>query len=134
MKDYMLIALKEAQKSLKYDDVPVGAVIVENGKILAKAHNMREKKCSVIRHAEMIALEKACHKKKKWHLNNCLLYVTLEPCPMCLSAINQARIKKVIFALPNRKKQILNYTEKELGNYNDVSQKMLNDFFVQKRK
>lgn len=134
MKDYMMIAIKEARKSLKYGDVPVGAVLVENGKIIAKAHNLRQKKCDVTKHAEMIVLEKACKKKKTWHLSDCVLYVTLEPCLMCLSAINQARVGKVVFSLPAQKKQIIDFTEKIQGNYSDISQKLLNDFFRQKRK
>jgi len=131
---YMQIALKEAKKSLKHNDVPVGAVIVENGKIISKAHNNREKNKNIIKHAEMIALEKACRKKKNWHLNNCTMYVTLEPCMMCLAAINQARIKKVYYALSQNKKNVMDYTEKELINENDESQKLLNNFFITKRK
>jgi len=130
----MQIALKEAKKSLKHNDVPVGAVIVENGKIISKAHNNREKNKNIIKHAEMIALEKACRKKKNWHLNNCTMYVTLEPCMMCLAAINQARIKKVYYALSQNKKNVMDYTEKELINENDESQKLLNNFFITKRK
>lgn len=134
MKDYMMIAIKEARKSLKYGDVPVGAVLVENGKIIAKAHNLRQKKCDVTKHAEMIVLEKACKRKKTWHLSDCVLYVTLEPCLMCLSAINQARVKKIVFSLPAQKKQIIDFAEKIQGDYSDISQKLLNDFFRQKRK
>lgn len=134
MNKYMQIALKEAKKSLKHNDVPVGAVIVENGKIISKAHNNREKNKNIIKHAEMIALEKACRKKKNWHLNNCTMYVTLEPCMMCLAAINQARIKKVYYALSQNKKNVMDYTEKELINENDESQKLLNNFFITKRK
>ena len=134
MNEYMHIALEEAKKSLKHNDVPVGAVIVENGKIISKAHNKREKNKNVIKHAEMIALEKACKKKKSWRLNNCVMYVTLEPCMMCLAAINQARIKKVYYALSQSKKNVLDYTEKELINENDESQKLLNNFFITKRK
>ena len=99
----MEIALKEAKKSLKTDDVPIGAVIVENDKIISKAHNTREKTHMITRHAEINAIEKACKKKQTWHLDKCTLYVTLEPCPMCLETIKQARIKEVIYAAPQEK-------------------------------
>lgn len=130
----MKVALNEAKKSLKYGDVPVGAIIVENNKIIAKAHNKKEKNNTTIDHAEIIAIKKACKRKKTWRLNDCVLYVTLEPCMMCWSAINQSRISKVIYSLSQQKKEMLNHTEKIQGDGNIESQKMLNDFFVTKRK
>ncbi len=93
--EFMKEALKLAKKSGK--DIPIGAVIVKDGKIIAKAVNEREKKHNVIYHAEMLALEKACKKLKNWRLNDCEIYITLEPCPMCASAILQARIQKIYF-------------------------------------
>lgn len=134
MNEYMKLALKEAEKSLKHGDVPVGAVIVENGKVISKAHNKKEKYNNVVKHAEIIALEKACRKKKNWHLNDCEMYVTLEPCMMCFSAINQARIKKVYYALKQNKKNVLDYTEIKLFEGGEESQKLLNNFFITKRK
>lgn len=130
----MELAFSEAKKSLRHNDVPVGAVIVENGKVISCAHNKREKKKNVIMHAETIALEKACRKKKTWHLNNCTMYVTLEPCMMCWGAINQARINKVVYALPQTKKDATNSTIKQIGDGGEMSQKLLNDFFITKRK
>ena len=117
---YAELALKEAKKSLRTNDVPVGAVIVQNGKVIAKGHNTKEKKQIVTKHAEINAIEKACRKKKTWYLNDCDIYVTLEPCPMCLNAIKQAHIKKVIF-LTKQEKQI-NYKDTELIylNINDI--------------
>ncbi len=93
--EFMQKALDIAKSSGK--DIPIGAVIVKNDKIIAKAVNEREKNNNVICHAEIIALQKACKKLKNWRLNDCEIYVTLEPCPMCASAILQARINKIYF-------------------------------------
>ena len=100
---YMKIALKEAEKSLKYDDVPIGAVIVKDNKVIAKAHNMKEKKAIATKHAEIIAIEKACKKLGTWYLNDCILYITVEPCLMCCGAIIQSRIKNIVYATKNEK-------------------------------
>lgn len=134
MNKYMELAFKEAEKSIKTDDVPVGAVIVENGIVIAKAHNTKEKKNIVTRHAEINAVEKACKKKKNWYLNNCELYVTLEPCKMCMGAIEQARIKTVIYAAPRDKNDNLKSTTIKQGEGVEKSQKMLKSFFENKRK
>lgn len=93
--EYMNLALKEAEKALKVEEVPVGVVIVHDGLIIAKAHNKKVKNKSVLDHAEIIALIKATKKLNDWRLDGCDMYVTLEPCPMCASAIQQSRIKKV---------------------------------------
>ena len=97
--DFMSVAIREARKSYKIGDVPVGAVIVKNGVIIAKAHNIKEKKHNAIMHAEIIAIEKACKKLKRWRLNDCELYVTMEPCMMCTGAIVQSRIKKIYYSI-----------------------------------
>ena len=94
---YMKIALKEAQKAYLEDEVPVGCVIVKNGKIIAKGHNKKEKNNNAILHAEIVTLNKAQKKLNDWHLNDCTMYVTLEPCLMCTGAIIQTRIKKVVY-------------------------------------
>ena len=86
---YMNIAIKEAKKAYKYEEVPVGAVIVKNNKIVSKAFNKKEKTKNVIKHAEIIAISKACKKLKNWRLDECELYVTMEPCMMCSGAIEQ---------------------------------------------
>ena len=99
MEKYMKIALKEAMKAEKHGDVPIGAVIVRNSKIIAKGHNKKEKKQMVTRHAEIEAVEKACKKLKTWHLEDCEIYTTVEPCVMCYGAIEQARIKKIIYGV-----------------------------------
>lgn len=134
MNKYIEYALKEAKKSLKTDDVPVGAVIVENGKIIAKGHNTKEKTHLVTRHAEINAIEKACKKKKNWHLDNCTMYVTLEPCPMCMETIKQARIKCIIYACKQQKHP--NLKKPEMIKIKDVekSSELLKNFFKLKRK
>ena len=90
-------ALKEAQKALKKEEVPVGAIIVKDGKIIARAHNTKETKKDSTCHAEIIAIKKACKKLDSWRLLGCEMYVTLEPCPMCGWAIIQSRIKNLYF-------------------------------------
>lgn len=92
---FMREALKEAQKAYNKEEVPVGAVIVKNDKIIARGHNSKEEKNNTIKHAEIIAIEKASRKLSNWRLENCEMYVTLEPCPMCAGAIINSRIKKV---------------------------------------
>lgn len=96
---YMSIALKEAKKAFKRDEVPIGCIIVCNDKIIAKAHNMREHAKSTLAHAEMLAITKANAKKRSWRLQNCNLYVTVEPCLMCAGAIVQSKINKVYFGV-----------------------------------
>ena len=92
---FMKEALKEAKKAYNKLEVPVGVVIVKDDKIIARAYNQKEMKNSPIKHAEIIAIEKACKKLNNWRLNDCEMYVTLEPCPMCTGAIINSRIKKV---------------------------------------
>ena len=91
----MEAALAEAQKAYKKDEVPVGAVIVKDGKIIARAHNLKESKNMSTAHAEILAINKACKKLNSWRLINCDMYVTLEPCTMCMGAIIASRIKKL---------------------------------------
>lgn len=100
---FMKEALKEAQKAYKKLEVPVGVVIVKENKIISRAHNQKEERNSPIKHAEIIAIEKACKKLKNWRLNNCQMYVTLEPCPMCAGAIVNSRIEKVYIGTPDLK-------------------------------
>ena len=96
MKEYfMKQAIREAQKAYKKLEVPVGAVIVKDGKIIAKAHNQKETKTDTTKHAEILAIQKASKKLKSWRLIDCEMYVTLEPCTMCAGAIINSRIKKV---------------------------------------
>lgn len=94
---FMREALKEAKKAFEKDEVPVGAIIVYKGKVVSKGHNLRESKNDPTAHAEIIALRKVAKKLGDWRLDECDIYVTLEPCPMCASAILYSRIKRVIF-------------------------------------
>lgn len=96
---FMKEALIEAEKALAFDEVPVGAVIVRNEKILARAHNLKNKSNSSLAHAEILAINKASKKIQNWRLNDCDIYVTLEPCPMCASAIKQSRIKNIYYGV-----------------------------------
>ena len=96
---FMKEALIEAEKSFAFDEVPVGAVIVRNEKILARAHNLKNKSNSSLAHAEILAINKASKKIQNWRLNDCEMYVTLEPCPMCASAIKQSRIKNIYYGV-----------------------------------
>ena len=95
MNDFMKLAIEEAKKTSS--DIPVGAVVVQNGKILAIAHNEREKDNDISSHAEILAIRQAEKVLNNWRLDGCELYVTLEPCPMCGWAILQSRIKSVYF-------------------------------------
>lgn len=93
--DFMIEALKEAKKAEAINEVPVGAIIVKDNKIIASAYNMTETLKDPTAHAEIIAIKRACNYLGNWRLNGCELYVTLEPCPMCAGAILQSRISKV---------------------------------------
>ncbi|MBQ8254822.1 MAG: tRNA adenosine(34) deaminase TadA [Clostridia bacterium] len=100
---YMLLALEEAKRAAEKCEVPIGAVIVRDGEVIASAHNGRETTFDATAHAETSAIREACRKLKGWHLTNCTLYVTLEPCPMCAGAIINSRIDRVVFgAYDNR--------------------------------
>ena len=95
--EYMRLALIEAQKSYECTEVPVGAVIVKDGEIIAAAYNLRETEGMATAHAELLAIEKACRRLGGWRLSGCTLYVTLEPCPMCAGAIVNSRIDRVVY-------------------------------------
>lgn len=96
-KEYMLKAIELAKLSFKSDDVPVGAVVVKDGNIIGEGYNKRELLNDPTAHAEIIALKEAAQSLGSWRLDDCELYVTLEPCPMCAGAIINSRIKRVVF-------------------------------------
>lgn len=100
---FMNLALKEAYKALSKEEIPIGAVIVKDGKIIARGHNLRETKTNSLMHAEIVCIDKACKKLKNFRLIDCDLYVTLEPCLMCAGAIQQARLRKVYFGASDEK-------------------------------
>lgn len=95
-REFMLLAIDEAKKAFNKNEVPIGAVIVKDDKVIARAHNLREISKNAISHAEIIAIKEACDFLGGWRLTDCTLYVTIEPCPMCAGAILQSRIKKVV--------------------------------------
>lgn len=96
-------AIKQAKKAGDIGDVPIGCVIVFEDKIIARGYNRRNKDKSTLYHAEIIAIKKACKKLGDWRLEDCTMYITLEPCPMCAGAIIQSRIKKVVLGAMNPK-------------------------------
>lgn len=100
---FMEAALTEAKKAFDKKETPVGAVIVKDGKIISRAHNMRETKKNALMHAEITAIDKACKKLGGWRLCGCDIYVSLEPCPMCAGAIIGARIDNVFFGAYDKK-------------------------------
>ena len=100
---FMKEALKEAKKAYEKNEVPVGAVIVLNDKIVARGHNKRETKKNSLCHAEIIAINKACKKLRNFRLEDCDMYVTLEPCTMCAGAIVQSRIKTLVYGAKDEK-------------------------------
>ncbi len=137
---YMEIVLKEAKKAYTKGETPVGAVVVYNGKVISKAHNNKTRSNNPMGHAEIIAIKKACKAIGDWRLNECLLFVNLEPCLMCMGLILETRIKKVYCSTYNEKnrKSILNIIEDntvdfEYGLMEKESKKMLKDFFELKR-
>ena len=100
---YMRQALKEAEKAYKKLEVPVGAIIVKDGKIIARAYNQKETKTDTTKHAEILAIQKASKKLNSWRLLDCEMYITLEPCTMCAGAMINARIKKVYIGTMDEK-------------------------------
>lgn len=144
---YMRFALKEAQKAALIDEVPVGCIIVLNDKIIAKAHNKKETTNDPCGHAEIIAIRKACKKISNWRLENCEMYVTIEPCIMCSGAIIQSRIKKVFYGAKDNKggglgtsinvleaKNINHVPEVYGGILLEECSKIISDYFKTKRK
>ena len=94
---YMKLALEQAALAARLGEVPVGAVIVKGGQVIAAAHNLREQNRMATAHAELLAIEEACRQLNSWRLTDCTLYVTLEPCPMCAGAIVNSRLTRVVY-------------------------------------
>ena len=142
---FMKEALKEAKKAYEKLEVPVGAVIVKNGKIIARAHNLKETKKDTTKHAEILAIEKASKKLNAWRLLDCEMYITLEPCSMCAGAIINSRIKKIYIGALDEKTgaagSVLNLfdykfnhkVEVEKGILQKECEKVLKDFFKELR-
>lgn len=102
-KDFMLKAIEQAKIAQSFDEVPIGAVIVKDGQIIACGHNYKERENCAVFHAEIMAIINACKKLNNWYLDGCTLYVTLEPCPMCSGAIINSRIDRVVYGAKDPK-------------------------------
>jgi tRNA(adenine34) deaminase len=144
---FMKEALKEASKAYKKLEVPVGAIIVKNDKIIARAHNIKETKKDTTKHAEILAIQKASKKLNSWRLTDCDMYITLEPCTMCTGAIINSRIRKIYIGTMDEKTgacgSVLNLLEDynfnhkvevETGIMQEECKKILQDFFKDLRK
>lgn len=144
---FMLEALKEAKKAYNKLEVPVGAVIVKDGQIIARAHNLKESKKDTTKHAEILAIQKASKKLNSWRLLDCEMYVTLEPCTMCAGAIIQARVGKLYIGTMDYKTgacgSVLNVLEDypfnhkveyETGILKEECENILQEFFKELRK
>lgn len=144
---YMKLALKEAKKAYDKGEIPVGAVIVKDDVVIAKAHNLKEVKNDTTKHAEIIAIQKASKKLNSWRLENCEMYVTLEPCSMCAGALIQSRLKKVYIGTMDYKTgacgSVLNLlkdfkfnhiVDVETGVLREECEKIIKDFFKNLRK
>lgn len=140
------LLLKEARKAYEKEEVPISAVIIKDGKVISKAHNLKESKNSVLAHAEILAVEKACKKLNNWRLDGCDIYITLEPCSMCAAVLHQSRIDNIYFFTKrencgnyNLLEQILveknsnKITKYSYIDYSDESKKLLQDFFKNRR-
>ena len=144
---FMKEAIKQAKKAEAIGDVPIGCVIVHDGKIIARGYNKRNKDKTVLAHAELLAMKKACKKLGDWRLEDCTMYITLEPCQMCAGAIVQARISRVVVGAMNPKAgcagSVINLLQMDGFNHKaeltsgvlvDECRTMLQDFFKEMRK
>lgn len=144
--EFMKLALKQAEIAYKEDEVPIGCVIVFNNEVIAKAHNKKEKKNCAIHHAEIEAISRATKVLNSWHLDECEMYVTLEPCLMCTGAIINSRIKKVYYGTKDPKggslesniklidiKNLNHYPKYESGILEEECASILKKFFKTKR-
>ena len=141
----MEMAIAEARRAAAEGEVPVGAVVVKGGEVIAAAHNNREATKDATGHAELVAIRKACEALGGWHLESCTLYVTLEPCPMCTGAIINSRMGKVVFGAKDAKAgacgSVLNMAAYPLNHKPVIEQgimakecaALLSDFFKNKR-
>lgn len=138
---FMQQAYKEAKEAFTKDEVPVGALIVSEGRIIARAHNLTETLNDVTAHAEMLAITAATENLGGKYLNNCTLYVTLEPCPMCAGALNWAQIGRIVFGAADEKRGYLRLSPSPLhpktevlsGIMADECSELVREFFKRKR-
>lgn len=134
---YFEYCIKLAEKASKKNEVPVGAIIIYKNKIISKAFNLREKKKDITAHAEILAIKKAAKKLKTWNLKECILFVTLKPCSMCESIINQSKIKNVLYLCDklDYKKEYFKttYQQYDIDILQQKYKKILSAFFQNKR-
>lgn len=128
---FMKLAYKEALKAFDIKEIPVGAVLVCDNKVLSKAYNLRDSSNIVTKHAEIIAIEKANRKINNWRLLNTTLYTTLEPCPMCYEVIKAAKINRVVFAAKSDNKSTSNITSNQINNTDIINncERIIKDLF-----
>jgi tRNA(adenine34) deaminase len=144
---YMQEALKEAKKAFDKEEVPIGAVIVKDNKIIARAHNLKEELQDATAHAEVLAIRQAAQKLDGWRLNGCTLYVTIEPCPMCAGALVQSRVDALVYGATDPKggaagtlfnlvdSNLLNHKlAVEYGVLEDKCRQIMKDFFKSLRR
>ncbi len=143
---YMMLAIKQAKMAVQKGEIPVGAIIVKDDKIIAKAHNLKETKVNPLAHAEMLAIQKALKKLGSMYLTDCTIYVTLEPCPMCAGSMLLSRMTRLVYACPESKlgaaeslfnivdnNNINHRLEVRAGVCEQESKQILQEFFKQKR-
>ena len=132
---FMNLALIEAKKAYEINEVPVGAVIVRNGEVIASGHNCKEIYNNVLKHAEIIAIDSACGKLNSWRLNECVLYTTMEPCIMCIGAIIESRISRVVCGMfsKNEHLYLLKNIKLTTGILERQSLQLMQDFFKKLR-
>jgi tRNA(adenine34) deaminase len=138
---FMQLAYKEAQQAFHEDEIPVGAVIVANKQIIAKTHNLTQKLKDVTAHAEMLAITAATEYLGGKYLNDCTLYVTLEPCPMCAGALAWAQIGRIVYGAPDEKRGCMRHTPSLFHPRTEISQGLMEqeatllikEFFAKKR-
>lgn len=144
---FMSLAIKQAEIALKKDEVPIGAIIVKDNKIISKGYNVRESKNDALGHAEIVAIKKACKKLNSWRLCGCKIYVTIEPCLMCAGAIVQSRLDEVIFGSYDTKggafgsniditkiNNLNHYPKVTNGVLKESCQSIIKNYFKQKRE
>lgn len=136
---YMKLALKEAEQAFALNEVPIGCIIVKDNQVIAKAYNRKTLDNIATYHAEILAIEEACHKLKTWYLTDCILYTTREPCLMCTGAIIQSRIPKVVYGTKNDAFGYLDKIEqvkieKVPNILKEECQKLLTTFFQERRR